>query len=71
MASVSTLLSLASVITFSLPQKWRGRGTRPKGVSAINELDYWTGLLDLNFNALKQFLCSLIFYLPVELHNTL
>ena len=31
-------------------------------------LDYWTGLLDSNFNALKTFYAL---YLPVELHNTL
>ena len=27
--------------------------------SVITGLDYWTGLLDSNFNALKTFLCSL------------
>ena len=31
-------------------------------------LDYWTGLLDSNFNALKTFNAL---YLPVELHNNL
>ena len=42
--------------------------------SVITGLDYWTGLLDSNFNALKKnpvFMLSDNIYLPVELHNTL
>ena len=34
-----------------------------KRASVITGLDYWTGLLDSNFNALKTFLCSLIIFI--------
>ena len=36
--------------------------------SVITGLDYWTGLLDSNFNALKTFYAL---SLPVKLHNNL
>ena len=54
--------------------RWFGRLSEwsAHGVSVITGLDYWTGLLDSNFNALKTvFMLSDNFYLPVELHNTL